>query len=75
MKQLKIKVEDGIYLLMDEQCDNIKLMTAIGMLSQMYMCASLEHDKFNSKDKPNEIVKNMMNAFIDEIYEKLTEER
>ena len=74
MEQVKIKLEDGIYLLMDRECDNIKLTTAIGMLCQMYMCAVLEHDK-GKQSKPNEILKNMMNAFIDEIYEKLTEDR
>ena len=73
MEQVKIKLAEGMYLLMDRNSDNIQLTVAIGMLCQMYMCAVLEHDK-GKQSKPNEILKNMMNAYIDEIYEKLTEE-
>ena len=77
MERVKIKLAESIYLDMPaHDCGILHLTTAIGMLSQMYMCAILEHDKGKKvpeKEEPNVILKNMMNAYIDEIYEKLKE--
>ena len=77
MERVKIEIAKDIYLdLPAHNCDNLQLTVAIGMLCQMYMAAMLEHDKGKKvpeKEEPNVILKNMMNAYIDEIYEKLKE--
>ena len=71
MDRVKIEIAKDIYLdLPAHNCDNLQLTVAIGMLCQMYMAAMLEHDE---RSNPNVILKNMINAYIDEIYEKLKE--
>lgn len=64
MKQkVKIKLANGIEIIMDEQVQNDELMVAIGMMISMLGVAEKE---FNKLEK--EKFKSMMNMYIDTIW-------
>lgn len=66
----KINASKGIDILMDNYIQNSELLTAIGILVAMYAEAEKDYNKLD-KNK----LKEMLNAFVDRIYEEYGEQQ
>lgn len=62
-----INLANGIDLLVERNLTNMDLQVAIGMLVQMFALAEKDYGKV-----PKEKLKDMINAYVDKIYDEVT---